>query len=668
MFETLFSPIRINKTQIKNRIVYPSMGVLYSRDGKLNERYLNYYVEKARGGAGIVTVGPVGIDKSAIGYFTPQLDNDEAIESFSILARAIQAAGAKAWVQLMHAGAYARPEYMGGTQPVAPSPVYSQYSKAEAREMTLDEIKAVQEDFVKSAARAKMAGFDGVEIIGSAGYLICQFLSPLRNRRQDEYGGSFENRTRFVREIIEGMRQILGPDYPITVRMAGNDFVPGSNTDLETPEIARVYEKAGVDAISVTGGWHEAHVPQLTMSVPRGAYIYLAQTIKEAVSIPVIASNRVPEPKLAEKLLRDGQADLVNLGRVLMADPFWPQKAGSGHPERIIPCVACLQGCMDELVVGRPVKCMVNPRQGYEGERNIIQADKPKRVLVIGAGPGGLEAAVRAAEAGHKVELYEKTDRIGGQLWIAGTPPHKQELWRIIEYYSEMIKVLNIKVHMNTMVDLDLIRQLRPDYIIAAEGARPVQPAIEGIGGPGVFNAWDVLANDPPLGRKIAVLGGGAVGLETAHFLALKGTISDSVLRFLFSNNAESPERLKQLIFQGSKQITVFEKMPRVGNGVGRSSIWGLMNELRKHGVRIVNRASVHSFHDRMLSYEKDGKLNSEEFDNLIVAVGSRPVRELAEALPETGIPFTVIGDSLEPGQITDAIHQAFLAVMNDLC
>jgi 2,4-dienoyl-CoA reductase (NADPH2) len=644
------------------------MGVLYSQDGKLNDRYLNYYVEKARGGAGIVTVGPVGIDESAIGHFTPQLDNDDAIESFSLLARAIQAAGAKAWVQLMHAGAYARPEYMGGTQPVAPSPVYSQYSKAEAREMTLDEIKAVQEDFVKSAARAKMAGFDGVEIIGSAGYLICQFLSPLRNRRQDEYGGSFENRTRFAREIIEEMRQILGPDYPITVRMAGNDFVAGSNTDLETPEIARVYEKAGVDAISVTGGWHEAHVPQLTMSVPRGAYIYLAQAIKEAVSIPVIASNRVPEPKLAEKLLRDGQADLVNLGRVLMADPFWPQKAGSGHPERIMPCVACLQGCMDELVVGRPVKCMVNPRQGYEGERNIIQADKPKRVLVIGAGPGGLEAAVRAAEAGHKVELYEKTDRIGGQLWIAGTPPHKQELWRIIEYYSEMIKVLNIKVHMNTMVDLDLIRQLRPDYIIAAEGARPVQPAIEGIGGPGVFNAWDVLANDPPLGRKIAVLGGGAVGLETAHFLALKGTISDSVLRFLFSNNAESPERLKQLIFQGSKQITVFEKMPRVGNGVGRSSIWGLMNELRKHGVRIVNRASVHSFHDRMLSYEKDGKLNSEEFDNLIVAVGSRPVRELAEALPETGIPFTVIGDSLEPGQITDAIHQAFLAVMNDLC
>ncbi|MEQ8175955.1 MAG: FAD-dependent oxidoreductase [Syntrophomonadaceae bacterium] len=667
MFETLFSPVYINKTQIKNRIVYPSMGVLYSQDGKLNDRYLNYYVEKARGGAGIVTVGPVGIDESAIGYFSPHLDRDEAIESFSILVQAIQAAGAKAWVQLMHAGAYARPEYMGGIQPVAPSPVYSQYSKAQARELTLDEIKAIQRDFVKSAVRAKTAGFDGVEIIGSAGYLICQFLSPLRNQRQDEYGGCFENRIRFAREIIEEMRLELGPDYPITIRVAGNDFIPGSNTDSETPEIARVYEKAGVDAISVTGGWHEAHVPQLTMSVPRGAYLYLAQNIKEAVSIPVIASNRVPEPNLAEKLLRDGQADLINLGRVLMADPFWPEKARSGHSERIVPCVACLQGCMDELMVSRPVQCMVNPRQGYEGVRNIKRTGKPQRVLVIGAGPGGLEAAVRAAEAGHKVELCEKTNRIGGQLWIAGTPPHKQELWRITEYYQEMIKVHDIKVHMNTKVDLGFIQQLRPDYIIAAEGAQPVQPTIEGIEGPGVLNAWDVLESDPPLGRKIAVLGGGAVGLETAHFMAVKGTISEAALHFLFSNNAESPERLKQLIYKGSKQITVFEQLPRVGNGVGRSTIWGLMNELRKHGVRIINRASVQSFNDGLLTYEKDGKLSCEDFDNLVIAVGSRPVRTLADVLPDTGIPFTVIGDSQAPGQISDAIHQAYLAVMNNL-
>lgn len=667
MFETLFSPIYINQTQIKNRIVYPSMGVLYSRDGKLNDRYLNYYIEKARGGAGIVTVGPVGIDESAIGYFAPQLNSDDAIESFSLLARAIQAAGARAWVQLMHAGAYARPEYMGGNQPVAPSAVFSQYSKAQARALTLDEIKAIQTDFVKSAVRAKTAGFDGVELIGSAGYLICQFLSPLRNQRQDEYGGSFENRARFVREIIEQMRHQLGPYFPITIRMAGNDFVSGSNTDLETPEIARVYEKAGIDAISVTGGWHEAHVPQLTMSVPRGAYIYLAQTIKEAVSIPIIASNRVPDPQMAEKYLRDGQADLVNLGRVLMADPFWPEKARSGHPEQIVPCVACLQGCMDELADGRPVKCMVNPRQGYEGERNIKPARQPKKVTVIGGGPGGLEAAYRAALAGHYVELYEKERRIGGQLWIAGTPPHKQELWRIADYYMEMIKLHNIRLHLNTNVDLRMILEKKPDFIIAAEGAESLQLEIPGVEGPGIFSAWDVLKNDPPLGRKIAILGGGAVGLETAHFLAIKGTIPPDVLHFLFCNRAESAERLWQLAYRGNKQITVFEKMPRAGSGVGRSSIWGLMNELRKHGVKLVTRTSVASFKDGLLTYERDGVLNSDHYDNLIIAVGSQPVRKVADDLAKTGIPYAVIGDSVRPGQITDAIHQGYLAVLNNL-
>lgn len=667
MFDILFSPVYINHTQIKNRIVYPSMGVLYSKEGKLNDRYLNYYEEKAKGGAGIVTVGPVGINKSAIGYFAPQLDNDAAIESFSLLAKTIQSAGAKAWVQLMHAGAYARPEYMGATQPVAPSPVYSQYSKAQARELTLEEINGIQMDFVKSAVRAKMAGFDGVELIGSAGYLICQFLSPLRNVREDDYGGSFENRIRFVREIIEQMRSELGDDYPITIRMAGNDFVPGSNTDLETPEIARVYERAGIDAISVTGGWHEAHVPQLTMNVPQGAYAYLAQNIKKAVSIPVIASNRLTEPKLAEKLLRDCQADLVNLGRVLMADPFWPQKAGSGHPERIVPCVACLQGCMDELVNGHPVQCMVNPRQGYEGVRTIKETDQPKKVLVIGAGPGGLEAAYRAALAGHSVDLYEKEEKIGGQLWIAGTPPHKQELWKIINYYEEMIKLHNIRLNLNIKVDLEMILALKPEYIIAAEGAESLQPQIPGVEGSGVLSAWDVLKNDPPLGGKIAILGGGAVGLETAHFLAIKGTIPPEVLSFLFCNRAESTERLWQLAYQGNKQITVFEKLPRVGTGVGRSSIWGLMNELRKHGVKLATRTNVVSFKDGLLTYERDGVSTSDTYDNLIIAVGSKPVRKIADTLAETGIPFSIIGDSVRPGQITDAIHQGYLAVMNNL-
>jgi 2,4-dienoyl-CoA reductase (NADPH2) len=667
MFETLFSPIKINKTEIKNRIVYPSMGVWYSMDGKLNNRYVNYYVERAKGGAGIVTVGPVGIGEMGLGLAGPSINSDEAIPSFAELAKAIQNYGAKAWIQLFHGGAYVKPIQIMNQQPIAPTSIFSVFSGSQTKEMTLEDIKNVQEAFVRCAERAKQAGFDGVEIIASAGYLICQFLSPLRNQRTDEYGGSFENRIRFVREIIEQMRQRLGPDYPITIRIAGNDYVPGSNTDIETQEFAKVYEKAGVDAISVTGGWHESHVPQLTMEVPRGGFAYLAQIIKNTVSIPVIASNRIPEPAMAERLLRDGCADMVNLGRVLLADPYWPAKAEAGRPEQIIPCVACLQGCMDELFQLRPVKCMVNPRSGFEGERKINKSSVPKKVMVIGAGPAGLEAACRAAEAGHQVELYEKADHIGGQLRIAGTPPHKQELWELIRYYREMLKVHGVKVFLNTEVHLEMIKNNQPDYVIAAEGAEIIVPPIEGIDGDNVFSAWEVLKNNPQLGRKVAIIGGGSVGLETAHFIAEKGTISPETLYFLFKHDAQTPERLRELLFKGNKEVTVFELMPKAGKDVGKSTKWELLQSLAKLGVNIITSAKVLTIKDNTLTFEKDGAIQTARFDNIIYATGSKSVRTLADQLATTRIPFSVIGDSVRPAKIMDAIHEAYLAVIENL-
>ena len=265
MLDILFSPITINKTEIKNRIAYPSLGLLYSLDGKLNDRYIQFYHERAKGGAGIVTIGPVGFDFVGSGPIALQIGTDEAIPAFQKITRLIKDEGARAWVQLFHAGAYSYSKLMGGDDPIAPSPVYSNYSKLVPREMTIEDIQEVQDNFVNAAERAREAGFDGVEIIGSAGYLITQFLSPLKNQRTDEYGGSFENRVRFPREIIEKMRKRLGPDYPISIRMAGNDFVPGSNTDEDVPAIAKIYEEAGIDLINVTGGWHESKIPQLSM-------------------------------------------------------------------------------------------------------------------------------------------------------------------------------------------------------------------------------------------------------------------------------------------------------------------------------------------------------------------------------------------------------------------
>ncbi|HDP79221.1 MAG TPA: FAD-dependent oxidoreductase [Spirochaetes bacterium] len=664
MYTYLFSPIKINSVEIKNRIAYPSLGLLFSYDGSLNDRYYDYFKEKARGGTGMVTVGPIGVDKVGAGMIPLSLARDEAVPSFKKMADIIRNEGARSWVQLFHAGAYSYSALMDGEKAIAPSEVYSRYTKETPREMTLEDIKTTQEAFVKAALRAKEAGFDGIEIIASAGYLITQFLSPIKNLRTDGYGGSFENRVRFPREIIEMMRERLGPGYPISVRMAGNDFVPGSNTDEETPAIARVYEQAGVNLINVTGGWHETRVPQLPMDVPRGAYSYLALNIKRAVSIPVMASNRISTPELAEKLIRDGLADMVNLGRVLIADPEWPRKAREGRVEEIRPCVACNQGCTDTIFSGKPVFCIANPRAGYEGERNIQPADKPKYIMVVGAGPGGLEAAVTAAQAGHRVELYEKSGEIGGQLWIAGAPPHKNELWEIVRYYRAMLRKYEVPVRLNTEVTAGMITNARPDFVVVAEGSEPFIPPIEGLDDPSVLTAWKLLRENPPLGKRVAVIGGGAVGLETALFCAVKGTLNPETLHFLFAYDAERVERLRELMFKGSKEVTVFEMLPRAGNDIGKSTRWVVNINLEHYGVEILAGAKVLSVKNGVVTYEKDAMRLSRDFDSVVIASGSRPVKALSSMMKETGIPFRAIGDCVRPARLNDAIHEGFLSIM----
>ncbi len=665
MYKNLFSPITINKTEIRNRIAYPSLGTLYSHDNKLNDRYYNFFHEKARGGAGIVTIGPVGIDELGSGVILLSLKSDEAIPSFKKATSLIQQEGARAWIQLFHAGAYSNPMIINGKDPIAPSAVYSNYSKTIPREMSIEEIKELQEAFVNGAARAQEAGFDGVEIIGSAGYLICQFLSPEKNQRTDEYGGSFENRVRFPREVIEMTRKKLGPDFPITIRMAGNDFVPGSNTDAEMPEIARVYEKAGLDAINVTGGWHEARLPQMTPALPRSAFAYLALNIKRAVSIPVIASNRITMPGDAEKLLKDGYADMVNLGRVLIADPHWPNKARAGEADEIRPCVACLQGCMDSIMTGQAAFCVANPCAGFEGERKIVKTDTPKKVMVVGAGIAGMEAAVTATMAGHDVELYEKSNDIGGQMWLAGAPPHKNELLEFIRYYRTMLNKYRIKLNLNIEVTAEMIKEKKPEYLIIGEGAEPLIPPIQGTDDPTVSNAWDVLRDSPLLGKEVAVIGGGSVGLETALFIASKGTITPETLHFLITYEAESVERLRELMFKGTSNVTVFEMLPKAGKDVGKSTKWVLLTELDRFGITIQIGSKVESIKDGTIKFIRGEKEEEMQFDNVVLASGSRPVQKLSKEAENLGIPFKTVGDCINPGKINDAIHGGFLAAVN---
>lgn len=665
MYDNLFSPITVNGLEIKNRIAYPSLGLLYAYDRKLNDRYYAFFKEIAAGGAGIVTVGPVGIDYLGSGIVTLALTDDEDIPSFKKLTDIIRAEGASPWIQLFHAGAYSYPMVINNEQPMAPSALFSKYSKAMPKEMSIDDIIATQKAYADAAGRAKAAGFDGVEILASAGYLITQFLSPVKNQRADEYGGSLKNRLRFPREIFEQVRERVGSDYPMTVRMAGNDFVPGSNTDEETPIIAKAYEDAGVDMINVTGGWHESRVPQLPMELPRGCYAYLALNIKKAVSIPVMASNRIASPQDAEDILKNGFADMVNLGRVLIADPQWPTKAAQGKADEIRPCVGCSQGCTDSVFSGKAVFCIGNPRAGYEGERIIKQSPSPKTIMVVGAGVAGLEAAVTATQAGHRVEIYEKKDRIGGQIWIAGTPPNKQELWEFARYYQAMITKYQIPLHLSCEVTLDTIREKNPDHVILAEGAQAMSPPIPGLDEPGVLSSWTVLEKSPVLGKEVAVIGGGAVGIETALFIAHKGTLTPEMLHFLFAYDAVPPLKLKEYMFRGSSKVTVFEMMDKAGNGIGKSTKWVALGNLDRYGVTTMTGTRVLSAQGGTIRYETSDGIQEKTFDTIVVAAGSRSVKTLSSLLEKENIPFTPVGDGIRPGKLDDAIHGGFLAALN---
>jgi 2,4-dienoyl-CoA reductase (NADPH2) len=665
MYPHLFSPLTINSLEIKNRIAYPSLGLLFSYDTRLNDRYYRFYEEIARGGAGIVTVGPVGVDFIGAGFVPLSLARDEAIASFAKAAQMIRAKGASPWIQLFHGGAYTHPFLINNDTPMAPSAVFSKYSKTTPREMTKEEITGVQQAFADAAGRAREAGFEGVEIIGSAGYLITQFLSPLKNLRQDEYGGCFENRVRFPRQIIQMVRERVGNEFPIGVRMAGNDFVEGSTQDDLTPEIARVYERAGADILNVTGGWHESKIPQLPMELPRAGFSFLAMNIRQAVSIPVMASNRISTPDQAEKILADGQADMVNLGRVLIADPFWPVKANAGRAEEIRPCVACSQGCTDELFNGRPVSCIGNARAGFEGERNIEKTTHPRQVMVVGAGVAGLEAAITARQAGHKVEIYEKAGEIGGQIKIAAAPPHKQELLEFIRYYGAMVKKYEIPIHLNRCVDLELIKKINPDHLVIAQGATPLVPPIDGGHDQSVRSSWEVLRENPCLGKNVAVIGGGAVGLETAFFAAKKGTLAPEMLHFLLTYEALEMERIRHYMFKGASTVTVFEMLEKAGQDVGKSTRWILMNNLARYGVKILTRSKVVSIKEGLVRYEKEGQVCEEKFDTVILAAGSRPVQTLEKQVKNIDIPFSVIGDCVCPGKINDAIHSGFLSAIS---
>lgn len=659
-FPHLFSPITINSMALKNRIVMTAMHLGYTPEGEVTDRLVAFYTLRAKGGVGLIMVGGCPIDEHGGMVGMIGLNDDRCIPGLERLTRSVKQNGAKIAAQLYQAGRYTHSSMIGGKKPFSASAVRSKLTGETPRALDEDEIPQVQERFAQAAVRARTAGFDAVEILGSAGYLISQFLSPVTNQREDAYGGPLENRMRFGLEVIEKTRAAVGPDYPVILRIAGNEFMEGGNTNEEARLFAKAAEAAGVDLFNVTGGWHETRVPQLTMSVPRQAYVYLAQGIKSAVTVPVLASNRINDPSIGDAIIRNGQADLVTVARGLLTDPDFPNKAGEGNSNLIYHCVACNQGCFDSIFRGKPATCLVNPRAGKEMETPVSVTDKVKTILVIGGGPAGMKSACTAAQRGHRVILMEKKTRLGGQLLLNALIPGREELLTAAADLQNNLEALDVDIRLGVTADAEKIQTVEPDAVVLATGAVPVTPSLPGIDGPNVVQSWDVLAGHATVGDRVAILGGNAVGLETALYLAGLGTLTPEVLHFLMINGAESVDTLNVLLRKGIKSVTVVEMTRKAGADIGLTTKWTIMGELKRLGVKIMTETEAVGITPESLEIQGKGIGTRIEADTIVLAAGSRAVNGLLRDIEPLALEVHVIGDAKDPRDALTAIQEGF--------
>lgn len=660
VFRKLFSPCRIGETVLRNRLVMSVISLKRARDSFVTPEMVSYYALRARGGVGLVIVGAAYLDEGLGKYDTAYLclGDDKYLPGLKTLTQAVQAEGAKIAVHLLHPGKFALSR-VTGTTPVSPSPLPSRFTGETPRELTGDEIKAIQAKFVEDIARAQKAGFDAVELNCCSGYLIREFLSPLTNQRQDLYGGSPENRRRFLLEIVASVKRELGPTPALICKITADEFLPGGMRLPEAQALAVALEEAGVDALSVTVGGHETLVPMMPGRVPEGTFVYYAQAIKEKVKIPVMAGVRIRNPYLAENILEEERADLIALGRPLHADPWWPQKVAQGRQEEIIPCISCNQGCFDRVFGEDPVTCLVNPGLGEE----VLPASLKKKVFVVGGGPAGIQTALTAAARGHAVVLYEKGKRLGGQLNFACLVPGKEEFKSLLAFWERELGRYRVKVCLGKEGNVQAVRQENPDVVIVATGSVPSVPFIPGAGeeqGKVFATASEVLTGKVIPGKEVVILGGGGTGCDVALFLSAETSLSIPACWFLLTYRRAKGEELVQA--QASRRrITVVEMLPRVGASIGRSTRWSILQELTQRGVTLLTQARATKVTSAgVLVTFADGREEELKADTVIFALGNLSRRELAAELEAQGFSTYIVGDAARPGNLLDALHSAY--------
>ena len=656
----LFEPIKIANVQIKNRIAMSPMGLgRATEDGQVTDGIVDFYIERAKGGAGLIYVVCGYNDFCVYLPHIPALQDDRFIPGLRRLTGVIHEHGAMVFAQLMNMGSSCFSTADGGP-PAAPSAIRNTLTGVMPREMTSAEVKLLIQHFTEGASKAKEGGFDGVELVGNAGYLMNQFLSPLTNTRSDEYGGDFERRMGFPIEVVQKIRAGVGPGFPISYRASGDEFMKGGNRQEEMKTIVRALEEAGIDLVNVTAGWHQSFLPLVSMDVPRGAYVYLAEGLKQVVKVPVIACNRINNPFLAEQILMNNQADMIGMGRPFLADPEWPKKAAEGRYDEIRQCTACDQRCLDAIFSMKEVSCTFNPAAGREREYALVRAEKLKKVFVIGGGPAGMEAARTLAQRGHKVTLFEKSHKLGGQLSLAAVPPGRGELASAVNYLSRELYRVGVKVELSKEIDVATVKKRAPDAVVVATGARPLVPNIPGIDGRNVVWAWDVLEEKSALGKRVVVIGGGAVGMETALFIAKQGPMSAESAVFLALGGALDAETAVQMTRRGP-QVTILEMLERIGQDMGPTTRSSVKFALRLHNVKIVTKATARRITEAGVVYEREGKEELAGADTVVIATGSKSESGLFDALHGTIPEVYRVGDCVKARTACEAIEEAAL-------
>lgn len=643
MFTKLFSPITIGTLTLKDRLVTTAMESCYCDDeGMITQRYIDYVAARAKGGWGMQTTELTSVSKNGRAFYRCcELWDDKFIPGHKRMVDAVHANGGRICIQLAHGGRQTG-FAVTGVQDVAPSalacPVRANTPEDKPRELSIDEIHEIIGDFAKTALRAKQAGYDAIELHGAHGYLIQQFFSPFSNKRTDCYGGSLRNRARFALEVVASVRAVVGNDFPLIFRLSTSELMGGARLEIgDTRALAIMLEDAGVNAINASVGSHSTtgYTPNVPAAVPHGYNLDFTEEIKKVVSIPVFGNGRINDPYMAEAVLRSGKADVIAMGRASLTDPEFPNKVRAGRIDEIVSCVGCSQGCTGNIKRGStPIECLVNPILGHEGEYTFEPAVELKRVAVVGGGIAGCAAAIAARRRGHAVELFEKGDRLGGQFRLAAVPPTKQELTTLIVWQENELKRLGIPVRYNTEFTEETARAEKYDAVILSTGATPIIPRIEGVNLPQVMTAAEVLGFTKDPGHRVAVVGGGQVGAETAAFLANQ-----------------------------NRDVVVLEMRDKIPAEGEPGPAYYLRKDLDEHHVELIAQATVKKISADQILYEKDGQERTVTgLDNIVLAIGSRSYNPLKSKLQEIVAKVVVAGDAEKAGKGLVAHAHGFAA------